>query len=106
MSFMEMFKYEYFFSIVTVTYNCENKIENTINSILNQSFNDYQHIIIDGGSSDRTLEIVKSLIKNKLNYVLHSGPDQGIYDAMNKSFKFIFTKTNGKTFDNLSVYSE
>ena len=46
------------FSIVTVCYNSEKTIERTIKSVLNQTEKDYEYIIVDGGSSDRTLDIV------------------------------------------------
>ena len=73
------------FSIVTVCYNSEKTIERTIKSVLNQTNKDYEYIIIDGGSTDRTLEIVmkyETIFDRKLKYV--SEKDNGIYDAMNK----------------------
>ena len=70
------------FSIVTVCFNSEKTILKTIESIANQSFIDFEHIIIDGGSNDNTLEIIKSNSKYNLNLI--SEKDDGIYDAMNK----------------------
>lgn len=76
---------EVLFSIITVAYNSENTIKNTIESVLQQTYKNYEYIIIDGGSNDRTLEIIKeyeSKFGGKLRYISES--DNGIYDAMNK----------------------
>lgn len=70
------------FSIVTVTYNCEDSIENTMQSVFCQTYANYEYIIVDGGSSDRTLEIIRKYQK-KLSIFI-SEKDRGIYDAMNK----------------------
>lgn len=69
-------------SIITVVYNSEDYLEATIKSVLNQSYDDYEYIIIDGGSSDRTLEIIQQYDCD-LDYWI-SERDRGIYDAMNK----------------------
>lgn len=77
-----------YFSIVTVCYNSEKTIEKTIKSILNQTFQDYEYIIIDGKSRDCTLEIVKKYQEqfgNKMKVV--SERDNGLYDAMNKGIR-------------------
>ena len=75
-------------SIITVSYNSEVVIEPTIKSILNQTFIDFEYLIIDGNSKDRTVEIIKSYeskFKEKnISYKWVSEPDNGIYDAMNK----------------------
>jgi glycosyltransferase involved in cell wall biosynthesis len=68
-------------SIITVTYNASAMIEETIESVLKQSFTNYEFWIIDGASTDNTLEILKRY-SGKLNYV--SQADEGIYHAMNK----------------------
>lgn len=73
------------FSIITVTYNSEKTIERTIKSVLEQKNVNYEYIIIDGNSSDRTIEIVemyRSKFGNKLRVI--SECDEGAYDAMNK----------------------
>jgi glycosyltransferase involved in cell wall biosynthesis len=73
------------FSIITVSYNSEKTIERTIKSILNQSYKNYEYIIIDGGSTDKTNEIIekyKSSFNGNLTHI--SEPDKGIYDGMNK----------------------
>ena len=70
------------FSIVTITYNAVNSLEKTIQSVLNQSYHDFEYLIIDGGSKDGTLDIIQHY-SNCINYWI-SEPDNGVYDAMNK----------------------
>ncbi|MEO6453693.1 MAG: glycosyltransferase family 2 protein [Ginsengibacter sp.] len=72
-------------SVITVTYNASATLENTILSIINQSYKNIEYIIIDGGSTDSTLEIIKKY-QPKLAYCV-SEKDSGIYDAMNKGIK-------------------
>ena len=72
-------------SIVTVVLNGEKYIENTIKSVLKQKEKNYEYIIIDGGSSDKTLSIIKKY-SNKISYWV-SEKDKGIYDAFNKGMK-------------------
>ena len=68
-------------SIITVCYNAEDTISDAIQSVLTQDYKDVEYIIVDGKSTDRTLEIIQS-IKNGIKLI--SEKDQGIYDAMNK----------------------
>lgn len=72
-------------SVVTVAYNAVTTIEKTILSVINQTYPNVEYIIIDGGSTDGTVEIIKKYA-NKLAYWV-SEPDNGIYDAMNKGAK-------------------
>lgn len=76
------------FSIITVCYNSEKTIERTIQSVLNQTFQDFEYIIVDGKSTDGTLDIVHSYeekFAGRLKVI--SEKDNGIYDAMNKGIK-------------------
>ncbi len=74
------------FSIITVTYNAEATLPPTLKSIGNQTFADFEHIIIDGASKDKTVEIAHSQGK-KEKTVVYSEPDDGLYDAMNKGME-------------------
>jgi glycosyltransferase involved in cell wall biosynthesis len=74
-----------FLSVITVSYNAEKTIADTLNSLKNQSSNDFESIVIDGGSTDGTVDMVKSF--GGLVGKLISEPDQGIYDAMNKGIQ-------------------
>ena len=69
-------------TLITVAYNAVKDIENTILSVLNQTYPNIEYIIIDGGSTDGTLDIIKKY-EDKISYWV-SEPDKGIYDAMNK----------------------
>jgi len=69
-------------SIVTVVYNGEQFLEKTIQSVINQSYENIEYIIIDGGSTDGTVDTIKKYEK-KIDYWV-SEKDGGIYDAMNK----------------------
>ena len=70
------------FSLVTVSYNSEKTILDSINSVLSQTFTDFELIIVDGSSSDKTLEIIKQFEDQRIKLI--SEPDKGIYDGMNK----------------------
>lgn len=75
-------------SVITVTYNSEKNIRDTLESVLRQSYCDIEYIIVDGASEDRTLEIVKEYkpaFGGRLRYV--SEVDHGVYDAMNKGLR-------------------
>ena len=72
-------------SIITVVKNNQKFIKRTLSSVINQTYKDIEYIIIDGASTDRTLEIVNEL-KDKIHNIV-SEPDNGIYDAMNKGIK-------------------
>jgi glycosyltransferase involved in cell wall biosynthesis len=69
-------------SIITVCLNEERAIQKTVRSVVEQTFNDYELIIIDGGSSDATLDAIEKHRTDR--FVVVSEPDEGLYDAMNK----------------------
>ena len=69
-------------SIITVVLNAAGELKRTAHSVLGQEYPHLEFIVIDGGSTDGTLEVTKTLGKNIDHWT--SGPDQGIYDAMNK----------------------
>lgn len=69
-------------TIITVCYNAEKYIEHAIRSLLAQRFQEFQYIVVDGGSSDGTKEILRKYSEHI--DVIISEPDQGLYDAMNK----------------------
>jgi len=72
-------------SIITVCYNNKNGLQKTMESVVNQTFTDYEYIIIDGGSTDKTIELIKEN-EQHIDYWI-SEKDNGIYDAMNKGIK-------------------
>jgi glycosyltransferase involved in cell wall biosynthesis len=69
-------------SVITVVFNNVKDIERTIKSVVKQSYTNIEYIVIDGGSTDGTLDIIKQY-KNQITHLI-SEPDKGIYDAMNK----------------------
>ncbi|MBO6057404.1 MAG: glycosyltransferase [Bacteroidales bacterium] len=75
-------------SLITATYNSAETVRDTLQSVLNQTFKDIDHIIIDGNSKDNTMDIVKEFepkFEGRLRWV--SEKDKGIYDAMNKGVR-------------------
>lgn len=95
-------------SIITVTFNCQGSIEATINSILTQHFPNFELIIIDGASTDGTLNVINKY-KSRIKCIV-SEPDNGIFDAMNKGIErangdFVLFMNSGDTFVNNDVLS-
>jgi glycosyltransferase involved in cell wall biosynthesis len=87
------------FSIITVTLNCAGQIEKTVTSIHNQTCADYEYIVKDGGSTDGTIDRLRSLGVERI----YSSADVGIYDAMNQAValcqgEFICFMNAGDTF--------
>ncbi len=75
-------------SIITPCLNSEKTIRDTMESVLHQTYKNIEYIIVDGGSEDRTLEIIheyEHLFNGRLKYI--SEKDNGIYDAMNKGIR-------------------
>ena len=73
------------YSIITVCYNSENTIKDTIESVKAQKDVNVEHIIVDGLSKDRTANLIKDMLTNKMIFL--SEPDLGLYDAMNKGLR-------------------
>ena len=79
------------FTVVTCTYNAEKELQRTLDSVQRQTYCNIEHIIMDGGSRDRTLQLVKAyqhrnaVGESSHEIVVISEPDKGLYDAMNKS---------------------
>ena len=91
-------------SIITVCLNSSISIERTIRSVINQSFQNYEYLIIDGGSNDGTIAIIQKYL-NKISY-FKSEPDNGIYNALNKGIKaskgeYLFFLNSGDIIYNL-----
>lgn len=80
-------------SIIIATYNAATCIEQALESVMKQSFQDWECIIQDGGSKDDTISILRkySLLDQRIKYF--SEPDKGIFDALNKGIKKL--KVNG-----------
>jgi glycosyltransferase involved in cell wall biosynthesis len=103
-----------FFTILTASYNNGATIKKTLESVSVQSFQDVEHIVIDGGSSDNTLNVLK-MYEKKYNLKWISEPDEGIADAMNKGLKLskgkfiIFIHADDRLYNNkilTNVYND
>lgn len=102
---MKMYK----ISIVTVAFNCKSVIENTIKSVLNQTYSNIEYLIIDGASNDGTMDVINRY-RQRIDYI-SSEPDKGIYDAMNKGIAhatgdFVIFMNAGDSFYSINVLEE
>jgi glycosyltransferase involved in cell wall biosynthesis len=93
-------------SIITINYNDKIGLEKTINSIINQSWKDFEFIVIDGGSADGSKEVLEKYQK-QISYSI-SEPDSGVYNAMNKGIrsakgKYVIFMNAGDSFYNKNV---
>lgn len=96
-------------SIITITYNCETLIENTLLSCINQTYENKELIVIDGDSSDNTLREIKKY-QNKIELIV-SEPDDGIFSAMNKGISnangdWIIFMNAGDSFASSTILTE
>ena len=99
-------------TVITICYNVENEIERTMRSVLEQTYNSIEYLIIDGGSKDKTCSNAKALISqhSDRDVKIYSEPDRGIYDAMNKGIKlatgdWVIFMNSGDCFYNENVLS-
>lgn len=95
-------------SIITVTFNCEEDIKRTMDSIVIQNYKNYEVLIIDGNSTDRTLKYIAEYKNIISNMKVFSEPDNGIYDAMNKGIikargDYLYFLNAGDCLENASV---
>lgn len=107
-NFLQLMKNENYalITVITVTYNAEKYLEETILSVINQSYPNIEYLVIDGGSTDGTVDIIKKY-KDKISYWV-SEADSGIYDAMNKGIlkangEWINFMNAGDTFNSMNV---
>lgn len=96
------------FTIVTVCYNAQKDIEKTVDSVLGQTYMDFQYIIKDGQSTDGTLERVRKAVGQDSRVIVDSCKDDGIYDAMNQALKrtdgeYVFFLNAGDVFHDIDV---
>lgn len=96
-------------SVITVTYNAEAFIERTILSVLEQSYPDIEYLIIDGESTDGTMEVIKKYKDHHITW--RSEADSGLYDAMNKGLRlatgdYVWFLNAGDTFHSATSVEE
>lgn len=75
-------------SLITITFNSANTLEDTLKSVIEQTFSDIEYIIVDGASKDKTIDIIKEhepLFNGRIKWI--SEPDNGLYDAMSKGIR-------------------
>lgn len=98
-------------SVVTVCYNAETSIDKTMNSVISQDYNNIDYLIIDGKSTDNTINIVTGYQKEYNNIRLISEKDNGIYNAMNKGARnalgeYVFFLNSGDVFPDSQIISK
>lgn len=105
------------FTIITCTYQAEKEIERTLRSVLEQTYKDVEHLIVDGASTDATLQLAQTYVtesqaqNNEHQVMVTSEPDKGLYDAMNKGLKhatgdYVLFLNAGDTFPSESTLTQ
>ena len=105
------------FTIITCTYQAENELERTLKSVLEQTYKDVEHLIVDGASTDATLRLAQAYVTesqaqhNGHQVMVTSEPDKGLYDAMNKGLKhatgdYVLFLNAGDTFPSESTLTQ
>lgn len=95
-------------SIITINYNNREGLKRTVESVINQKWQDFQYIIIDGGSTDGSAEYIQNH-SDKIDYWI-SEPDKGIYNAMNKGISkaegeyLLFLNSGDHLYNNITLY--
>ena len=105
------------FTIITCTYQAEKEVERTLRSVLEQTYKDVEHLIVDGASTDATLQLAQTYStesqaqNNGHQVMVTSEPDKGLYDAMNKGLKhatgdYVLFLNAGDTFPSESTLTQ
>lgn len=105
------------FTIITCTYQAEKEVERTLRSVLQQTYKDVEHLIVDGASTDATLRLTQAYVtesqaqNNGHQVMVTSEPDKGLYDAMNKGLKhatgdYVLFLNAGDTFPSESTLTQ
>ncbi len=105
------------FTIITCTYQAEKELERTLRSVLEQTYKDVEHLIVDGASTDATLPLAQTYViesqaqNNGHKVMVTSEPDKGLYDAMNKGLKhatgdYVLFLNAGDTFPSESTLTQ
>lgn len=97
------------YSIITINFNNRDGLQKTIDSVVNQTYKDFEYIIIDGGSTDGSVDIIREYA-DRIDYWV-SEPDKGIYNAMNKGIlkahgEYINFMNSGDCFNNECVLAD
>lgn len=105
------------FAIITCTYQAEKELKRTLRSVLEQTYKDVEHLIVDGASTDATLRLAQAYVtesqaqNNGHQVMVTSEPDKGLYDAMNKGLKhatgdYVLFLNAGDTFPSESTLTQ
>ncbi len=105
------------FTIITCTYQAENELERTLRSVLEQTYKDVEHLIVDGASTDATLRLAQAYVtesqaqNNEHQVMVTSESDKGLYDAMNKGLRhatgdYVLFLNAGDTFPSESTLTQ